>query len=924
MSAILKARTVGNESRMEQVNNNNHKSVAQQTMVIILAAGKGTRMGRSDMAKVCFEIDGVPAINRLIETFKKNRFEKFMVVVGSMAEQVMQTVGQAHPDTIFVCQTPQLGTGHAGKVAAEALQTMEHEGPVLLTLGDKYIEPVAAEMLLDGFVRQQADLLMLTIPRTRTTEQSSGRVMLDNDGQAVTIIERMDLARQAVADEIRKEGEKNGRLTGKRIQELLNKHIENPRKQVKACPELAELAKQSSAVSGDKLNNVLSMERYNIAIDGQTYTAQQIEKICKHFNPSMYMFTDQAFYRGMSLIDNNNAQKEYYLPDVVRHLNAERTDEGDCRYRVRTVQAEKAELIQGFNSPEELLSIQDHVRRSKLKQGDQNAATLKPKLKNKHYSTVNEWLNKIKANAPALRKWMERIYGKHESLHEAKRKELTKVLKCYGQRFGYDQKVVIVRAPGRMNLMGRHVDHRGGCNNFLALDRETIMVAGLRDDDNVVAVSTQPQQFKTREFNISELIGRFAWSDWVNFVDSDWVRNLLYSNPGDWSNYIKAAMVKLQHEYTDLKIRGLNIALYGSVPIAAGLSSSSTIVVATLQAAIALNNLELTSRQFIDLCGEGEWFVGSRGGAGDHAAIYLGQRGKIAQVAYLPFRVERIIDAPPEYQVMIANSHIKAAKSGEAKDQFNSRVACYNLGMALLKQRCSEIAPVMEHLRDLDPEKLACSTSDIYRYLLRIPETMTRRDFRNALSSEYHDLMEANFASHKDIGDYPVRGVLLFGAAECMRSKLCMKPLAEGNVARFGELMRISHDGDRVSRAAGDGKYEPWVMDCSTERLNQLIADLASEDPERVLNAQLYMQPGLYACSTEEIDRMVDIACNVPGVAGAQIAGAGLGGCIMILTRKDATDAVRRALNKHYYKPRGLKPAAFKCTTADGAGLAEF
>ena len=121
---------------------------------------------------------------------------------------------------------------------------------------------------------------------------------------------------------------------------------------------------------------------------------------------------------------------------------------------------------------------------------------------------------------------------------------------------------------------------------------------------------------------------------------------MLYVAAGDWGNYIKAAMLRLQHQYQDVRVRGINLAVAGNVPIAAGLSSSSTLVVATLQAAIALNNFELTSRQFIDLCGEGEWFVGSRGGAGDHAAIYLGQRGKIAHVGYLPFRVEKIIDAP--------------------------------------------------------------------------------------------------------------------------------------------------------------------------------------------------------------------------------------------------------------------------------------
>ena len=63
-------------------------------------------------------------------------------------------------------------------------------------------------------------------------------------------------------------------------------------------------------------------------------------------------------------------------------------------------------------------------------------------------------------------------------------------------------------------------------------------------------------------------------------------------------------------------------------------------------------------------------------------------------------------DAPAGYQVVIANSHVKAAKSASARDQFNSRVASYNLGLALLRQRCPEIAGAIEHLRDIDPARL--------------------------------------------------------------------------------------------------------------------------------------------------------------------------------------------------------------------------
>ncbi|MHC4123249.1 MAG: NTP transferase domain-containing protein, partial [Planctomycetota bacterium] len=77
-----------------------HKGITQQTIVVILAAGKGTRMGKGNLAKVCLKIDSVPAINRSITTFRKLRFNRFMVVVGDRAEQVIETISKEHPDII--------------------------------------------------------------------------------------------------------------------------------------------------------------------------------------------------------------------------------------------------------------------------------------------------------------------------------------------------------------------------------------------------------------------------------------------------------------------------------------------------------------------------------------------------------------------------------------------------------------------------------------------------------------------------------------------------------------------------------------------------------------------------------------------------------------------------------------------------------
>lgn len=335
------------------------RNVVKQAMVVLLAAGKGTRMGSRYMAKVCFEIGGVPAINRLIETFKSKGFAKFLVVVGSMAGQVLETVGKAHPDVTFVYQSSQLGTGHAGKVAAKALCKLGHSGPVVLTMGDKYVEPVAVEMLVDAFIRERADLVLLTVPRDTKKGVSQGLVFIDKAGRAVAIIERTDLARQAIVDELRERLDKEQTVSGSVILSVVKKRIASSKKMASAVPELLGLAEKGDRVNRKGLKQILQLDKYNLRVGGRRYTARQIKRMCTQFNPSLYMFKPEAFYGGVSMIDNDNAQREYYLTDVVKHLSSITDKSGGHCFEVRTVPADSADVIQGFNSLSQLLSIQD-------------------------------------------------------------------------------------------------------------------------------------------------------------------------------------------------------------------------------------------------------------------------------------------------------------------------------------------------------------------------------------------------------------------------------------------------------------------------------------------------------------------------------------------------------------------------------------
>jgi galactokinase len=100
-----------------------------------------------------------------------------------------------------------------------------------------------------------------------------------------------------------------------------------------------------------------------------------------------------------------------------------------------------------------------------------------------------------------------------------------------------------------------------------------------------------------------------------------------------------------------------------------------------------------------------------------------------------------------------------------------------------------------------------------------------------------------------------------------------------------------------------------------------LIDDLESGDPERVLRAQLPWQPGSYHCSVPEIDRMIDISLRTEGVVGAQLAGAGLGGCMMVLAHKDATLRLVENLTEQYYRPSGKPSTVLLCTPIAGSSV---
>ncbi|MDH4238926.1 MAG: hypothetical protein OEW48_05140 [Phycisphaerae bacterium] len=534
---------------------------------------------------------------------------------------------------------------------------------------------------------------------------------------------------------------------------------------------------------------------------------------------------------------------------------------------------------------------------------------------------VGGWIGLIKDTSSAFHKKLGQIYGDNEGMKRQAADMCLRTLEAFGRAYGRDSSVLIVRSTGRVNLVGTHIDHRGGSVNPICI-KDMWLVAEPRDDDIVLAKDVESGEFSDEQFCIREClpVGEKI-QDW-----DSWCYNEFEKRKDDasvtWSNYIRAAVLYLQH--LNMRddgsfapaIRGMNMMFYGDIPRAAGLASSSALVMAATEAVIRLNDLRIEPADMIEHWGFAEWYVGTRGGCSDHAAIIYGRPNKILHITAFPATVDRTA-LPEGFCVLLVNSLIEARKQAGARDIFNSRVAAYVFGLMMIRKNFPEYADKLERLRDVNPEKLDIDEAEIYRMVKSLPETVSRAEILKLLP-ESEQKVHRVFRSHNEPEKgYQIRQVCLYGIAECIRAEMVPDCLRQGDVKAFGELISISHNGDRVT-ALVDGERVPTDNSYPDERIDALISDLESGNPQRMSSARLWRQGGGYNVSLPDLDMLVDIALATQGVVGAGLVGAGMGGSIVVVVKDECAQQVIDNLAEQYYRPRNLKVAAEVVTPVGG------
>jgi N-acetylgalactosamine kinase len=497
------------------------------------------------------------------------------------------------------------------------------------------------------------------------------------------------------------------------------------------------------------------------------------------------------------------------------------------------------------------------------------------------------------------------------------------VLNRFLEAFG-DAPCALYRAPARLSL-NPHTDHQGAWVPYGLHVRELLGVVAAADEGFEI-VNTDPSFAPRLAFSPAEEIGRApaAWREgWLPYLESPGVTESVRANLDAKSqtrerrgtlNYVKSAALRLRQAFPQAELPGLRMALSGNIAQGGGQSSSSALVVVTALATRELGNLPIRRRELAEACGEAEWYVGTRGGSGDHAAILLGSQEGLVHLCFrapVGIRDVRYSPFPAGYQLVVANSQTRSEKSAEERLLFNRGIFAYRFAFLALKEQMRalglppELIGATESLGDLHTGRV--SASDLYRLLLSLPVSITPRELATRFPQTFSAAARGCFGTDDPTrlpAEIPLRGAAVYGLGRVDRGQVMPELLEAGGEAamrEFGRLMDVTHDGDRLFRGE-----QPYVE--SRDRLcdQALLGRLA--DCQQGQPRPLREEPGFYGASIAELDRMVDVTQQVDGVLGAGLMGAGGGGYILILARDGSLERIRTALQREYYHPLGKEP----------------
>jgi galactokinase len=247
-----------------------------------------------------------------------------------------------------------------------------------------------------------------------------------------------------------------------------------------------------------------------------------------------------------------------------------------------------------------------------------------------------------------------------------------KVLRDFKKNF--DGEPIVVRSPGRVNIIGEHTDYNNGFVLPAAIDKAIYVAVSPRNDEQIKLYS-----------------GEFDKS-------YDTALSKLKPTEEGWPNYILGVADQLIKR--GYPIKGFDLAIDGDVPIGSGLSSSAAVECATAFALNEVFKLNISKKDIVFIGQKAEHtFAGVMVGIMDQFASVFGKKDHVIKLdcqsldyEYVPLKLEG-------YKILLLNTNVKHSL---ASSEYNTRRAQCEQGIAWVKEHHPEV----NSLRDVNMEML--------------------------------------------------------------------------------------------------------------------------------------------------------------------------------------------------------------------------
>ena len=298
-----------------------------------------------------------------------------------------------------------------------------------------------------------------------------------------------------------------------------------------------------------------------------------------------------------------------------------------------------------------------------------------------------------------------------EGNHERYAKLLSSFEAKYGEKAKY-----LVRAPGRVNLIGEHIDYSGYGVLPMALEQD-ITVALTANNSGKLLLANTSDAYNDHNCQISEI--QISGHQWFEYFFCGWkgiVEHFSLDSP-----------------------KGMKVLLDGNIPPSAGLSSSSALVCCAALSTVVANDLTLPSKkELAEICTKCERYIGTEGGGMDQSISFMAEPGIAKMIDFNPIRCSDV-RLPSSAAIVVSNTLVLANKA--AFTNYNERVVeCRIASQVLAKckglkwQDIRKLGQLMDALQ-LPLDKMIAVVADNLH-----DEAYTKEEVCNALEISEEDL----------------------------------------------------------------------------------------------------------------------------------------------------------------------------------------